>query len=151
MEAITGKLVTLVRQNAKLIAEKNGHQLVIIDGPPGIGCPVIASITGVDCALVVTEPTLSGLHDMQRTISLSNHFGIKTLVLINKYDLNLVMTKQIENYCLDEGIRLVGKVPFDTIITKAMVEGKSVIEYSDGEISKRIREIWDYIDSHLAS
>ena len=148
----SGKLVTLVRQNAKLIAEKNGYGLVIIDGPPGIGCPVIASITGVDCALVVTEPTLSGLHDMERAISLSSHFGIKTLVLINKYDLNLTVTGQVEDYCLNKGIPLAGKVPFDTVITRAMVEGKSVIEYSDSdrEVSKQIKKVWNNIASDLS-
>lgn len=145
----SGKLVTLVRQNARLIAEKNGHQLIIVDGPPGIGCPVIASIAGVDSALVVTEPTLSGIHDMERVINLAAHFKIKTLVLINKYDLNLVVTKQIEDYCLTNRIQLVGRLPFDTVITEAMVEGKSVIEYSDRAVSKEIRKVWDNLNSFL--
>lgn len=138
----SGKLVTLVRHQAGLIAKRDGHQLIIIDGPPGIGCPVIASIAGVDSALVVTEPTLSGIHDMERVISLTAHFKIKTLVLINKYDLNLVVTKRVEDYCLNNRIQLVGKLSFDPVITEAMVEGKSVIEYSDGEVSTEIREVW---------
>lgn len=145
----SGKLVTLVRHQARLIAEKNGHQLIIVDGPPGLGCPVIASIAGVDSALVVTEPTLSGIHDMERVINLAAHFKIKTLVLINKYDLNLVVTKQIEDYCFANRIHLVGKLPFDTVITEAMVEGKSLIEYSDGEVGEEIRKIWDNVTLSL--
>jgi MinD superfamily P-loop ATPase len=145
----SGKLVALVRHQARLIAEKNGHQLIIVDGPPGLGCPVIASIAGVDSALVVTEPTLSGIHDMERVVNLAAHFKIKTLVLINKYDLNLVVTKQIEDYCFANRIQLVGKLPFDTVITEAMVEGKSLIEYSDGAVSEEIRKIWDSVTLSL--
>jgi len=145
----SGKLVTLVRQQARLIAEKNGQQLIIVDGPPGIGCPVIASITGGDVVLVVTEPTLSGIHDMKRVVNLARHFKIKTLVLINKYDLNLVVTKQIEDYCLAQRIPLVGKLSFDTVITEAMVAGKSVIEYSHGAVSAEIRKVWENITGVL--
>ncbi|NOX97567.1 MAG: (4Fe-4S)-binding protein [Nitrospirae bacterium] len=145
----SGKLVALVRYQARLIAEENGHQLIIIDGPPGIGCPVIASIAGVDSVLVVTEPTLSGIHDMKRVVNLATRFKIKTLVLINKYDLNLVVTKQIEDYCLTNRIQLAGKLSFDTVITEAMVAGKSVIEYSDREVSAEIRKVWDNITGAL--
>jgi len=104
----SGKLVTQARQNAKLIAEKEKRDFVIIDGPPGIGCPVIASLSGVDIALIVTEPTLSGIHDLERIVGVAHHFGIKGVVCINKYDLNLIITQKIEEYCRNNNIELVG-------------------------------------------
>jgi len=141
----SGKLVTLVRERAKLIAEKEKKDFVIIDGPPGIGCPVIASLTGVDIALIVTEPTLSGIHDLERVAGLAHHFGIKSLVCINKYDLNLKNTQNIEKFCRVYNIELVGKIPFDTVVTEALIAGKPVVEYSDNHISSQIRDLWGKI------
>jgi len=126
-EENSGKLVALVRQKAKEIAENKNYTRVIIDGSPGIGCPVIASITGVDCALIVTEPTLSGLHDADRVIGVSRHFGIPAKLVVNKYDLNVEMTNKIEEYCTDKNIELIGKIPFDKSVVEAMVQGKTII------------------------
>ncbi len=147
-EENSGKLVALVRQQARLIAERDNLEYVIVDGPPGIGCPVISSITGTDLALVVTEPTVSGLHDLQRVIGLTNHFGIGSLVCVNKYDLNVRFTNQIESYCRNVGATFVGRIPFDTIVTEAMVNGRAVVEYNEyGRVSEEIRRIWRQVDS----
>jgi len=144
-EENSGKLVTIVRQNAKSIAADEGRDFVIIDGPPGIGCSVIASLAGVDLALVVTEPTLSGIYDMERVISVARHFGIRTYVCINKYDLNFKNTQTIRKYCQDSNIELAGEIPFDTKVTEALVNGKSIIEYQDGEVSHQISNLWDKV------
>jgi len=144
-EENSGKLVTLVRQNAKLIAEKEKRDFVIIDGPPGIGCPVIASLSGVDIALIVTEPTLSGIHDLQRVAGVAHHFGIKSLVCINKYDLNLIVTQRIEEYCRNNSIELVGKIPFDISVTEALVRGLPIVEYSNNQAAHEIKNLWEKI------
>jgi len=147
-EENSGKLVALVRQQARLIAERDGLEYIIVDGPPGIGCPVISSITGTDLVVVVTEPTISGLHDLQRVVSLATHFGIRSLVCVNKYDLNTRFTDQIEDYCNSIGSTFLGRIPFDTIVTKAMVDGKAVVEYSENsEVSEEIKRIWSQIDA----
>ncbi len=148
-EENSGKLVTIVKQNAKLIAEKENRDIIIVDGSPGIGCPVISSISGIDCALIVTEPTLSGLHDMVRVIELAQHFNVKTFVVVNKYDLNTEMAEEIERYCRKNGVALAGKIKYDTAIIEAMVNKKTVIEYSDGEVSQQIRNIWEVIQNGL--
>ena len=144
-EENSGKLVTLVRQNAKLIAEKEKKDFVIVDGPPGIGCPVIASLSGVDIALIVTEPTLSGIHDLERIVGVAHHFGIKGAVCINKYDLNLVMTQKIEEYCQNNNIELVGKIPFDISVIEALVRGLPIVEYSNNEVTHEIKNLWEKI------
>ncbi|MCK5216023.1 MAG: P-loop NTPase [Candidatus Omnitrophica bacterium] len=141
-EENSGKLVSLVRQQAKELAEKQNCEYVIIDGPPGIGCPVIASLSGINCALVVTEPTLSGLHDAKRVIEVAQHFKVPVQLIINKYTLSLDMTKQIEDYCKEINIPVAGKIPFDRTIVEAMVEGKTVIENSNGNIKEIIKNIW---------
>jgi MinD superfamily P-loop ATPase len=141
----SGKLVTLVRQNAKAIAEKEMLEYIITDGPPGIGCPVISSLSGASLALLVTEPTLSGMHDLDRIIGVCHHFGIPALVCINKYDLNEENTHQIESYCLNLGIEVVSKLPFDNVVTEALVHSLPVIEYSDGKISREIEMLWQSI------
>ncbi len=145
-EENSGKLVTLVRQKAKSIAEEQNLNYIIIDGPPGIGCPVIASLSGVDLALVVTEPTQSGIYDLQRIIGVAKHFNVKSLVCINKYDLNEDVSKEIEDYCHKNKIGLLGKIPYNQTVTKALVLEKSVIEYSDNGVSQEIRRIWEEID-----
>ena len=148
-EENSGKLVTLVRQKAKGIAKKQNSDWVIIDGAPGIGCPVIASIAGIDCALVVTEPTLSGLHDADRVINVARHFKAPVKLVVNKYDLNVNMTEKIEEYCYNNGIKLFGKIRFDEDIVKAMIEGKTIIEYSDGRTREEISEIWDKLQHEI--
>ena len=144
-EENSGKLVTVVRQNAKLIAEREKKDFIIIDGPPGIGCPVIASLTGVDLALVVTEPTLSGIHDMERVCSVARHFGVKIYVCINKYDLNLENSKAIERYCLDSDIEIGGEIPFDQAVNEALVRGVPVVENSDNKVTQEIKNLWNRI------
>lgn len=146
-EENSGKLVTLVREKAVEIANSRKLQWVLIDGAPGIGCPVIASLSGVDCALVVTEPSLSGLHDAGRVIEVARHFGVATKVLINKFDLNLDVTEKIEDYCRHAAIQVVGKIPFDERIVRAMVEGKTIPEYANGEMKIRLQNIWDTVSA----
>ena len=142
-EENSGKLVSLVRRNAKKVAEKENCDLIINDGPPGIGCPVIASVGGADVGLIVVEPTLSGIHDMERALGLLKHFKIPALVCINKYDLNEDNTARIAEFCRSTGVKIVGKIPFDPIVTEAMVGGKSILEYSPGSrVSKAIEEMW---------
>ncbi|MDP8212435.1 MAG: ATP-binding protein [Candidatus Zapsychrus exili] len=149
-EENSGKLVTLVRKKAKEIAEQNKADLVIIDGAPGIGCPVIASISGVDCALVITEPTLSGLHDADRVIKVMRHFGILVKLVVNKYDLNKEMTEKIEKYCHDNNVEMLGKIGFDKSIVDAMVKGKTIIEYPEGRSKEEICKIWDRLKEKLS-
>jgi len=148
-EENSGKLVSVVRQNARIIAEKENCDLIIIDGPPGIGCPVISSITGTDVVLIVTEPTLSGIHDMKRVIELTQHFRLKTFVVVNKYDLNIEMTLEIENYCKKNKIPLAGKVVYDPVVTEAIANKKIVVEYSDSEVRRQIIDVWRTIYDEL--
>lgn len=142
-EENSGKLVTLVRQQARLVAEREGKSLIVIDGPPGIGCPVIAAITGVDLLLVVTEPTLSGIHDLERVLGVASHFNVPAMVCINKMDINRDNTDRIKNYCHQKDIEMVGGIPYDPIVTKAMVAGKSVVEFGDGLVAFEIKKIWE--------
>jgi len=149
-ESNSGKLVTLVRGNARKAAEKENKNLILNDGSPGIGCSVIASITGVDIALVVVEPSMSGIHDMERVQDLLIHFQIEPLVCINKYDINLENTKKIVEFCENKNIEVVGKLSFDPIVTKAMVAGKPVVKYSPKSlVSKEITESWEETLSSL--
>lgn len=145
----SGKLVALVRQQAKELAEKNGLDYVISDGPPGIGCPVISSLSGVSLALIVTEPTLSGIHDMERVLGVCKHFGVPAMVCINKYDLNDENTIAIHDYCRKNGIDVAAMIPFDNAVTEAMVKGVSVMEYSDGRVAREIKSLWHHIDQKL--
>jgi len=149
-ESNSGKLVTLVRQNAKILAEKEHATLILIDGPPGIGCPVIASLTGVDAALVVTEPTMSGIHDLKRVLRLLRHFDVQPFVCINMYDINISNTGKIASFCGENGVRVVGKIPFNPIVTEAMVNEKPLVEYSPkNEVSREIAQIWGKITGVL--
>ena len=141
----SGKLVALVRQQAKQIAERDGLSYIISDGPPGIGCPVISSLSGANLALLVTEPTLSGIHDLERVLGVCRHFGIPALVCINKYDLNEDNTRQIGNYCLNLGIEVAARIPFDNVVTEAIVRGLPVVEYSQGAVTNEINSLWQRI------
>ena len=141
----SGKLVALVRQQAKQIAKRDGLTYIISDGPPGIGCPVISSLSGANLALLVTEPTLSGIHDLERVRGVCRHFGIPALVCINKYDLNEDNTHQIENYCLNQGVELAARVPFDNTVTEAIVQGLPVVEYSSGRVTQEIESLWQHV------
>jgi len=148
-EENSGKLVSLVRKQAKDLAEKKNCDWVIVDGAPGIGCPVIASLSGIDRAVVITEPTLSGLHDADRVINVARHFKIETRLVINKYNLNLNMTKKIEKYCQEHNVELIGKISFDKSVVKAMVEGKTIIEYQDRKVKNEIINIWGKLQKEL--
>ena len=142
-EANSGKLVALVRQNARILSEKENSDLIIIDGPPGIGCPVIASVTGVDVGLVVTEPTMSGIHDLQRALQLLAHFSVTPLVCVNMYDINKDNTSKILRFCEENGIEVVGRIPFNPKVTEAMVNGKTIVEYApESDVAKEIENIW---------
>ncbi|MEX1352536.1 MAG: 4Fe-4S binding protein [Desulfobacterales bacterium] len=142
-EENSGKLVTLVRQEARKLAEAKNLDLILTDGPPGMGCPVIASIGGASAVLIVTEPTVSGKHDMERVAQLAAHFKIPALVCVNKFDLNLELTREIEKYAEEKEIACLGRIPFDPIFTKAMIQAQTVFEY-DGQsnVGDAIRGTW---------
>jgi MinD superfamily P-loop ATPase len=151
-EANSGKLVTLVRQNARILSEKENSDLIIIDGPPGIGCPVIASVTGVDAGLVVTEPTMSGIHDFKRAWRLLEHFNVTPFVCVNMYDINRDNTEKIMRFCKENSIEIAGRIPFNSKVTEAMVNGKTIIEYSpENDVAKEIEIIWKKLRSFLKS
>ena len=144
-EENSGKLVAKVRQIAKDIAEKEKMDYIIIDGPPGIGCPVIAAITGVDLALIVTEPTLSGMHDMERVAQVSKHFGVSTKVVINKYDLNEKNTETIRQICEQADIEVLALLPFSRQVSESIVQGIPLVEFSRNGIAGDIALLWERI------
>lgn len=142
----SGKLVTLLKQQAQTHAVEECYPLMIVDGPPGIGCPAIAAVSGADLVIVVTEPTAAGIHDMQRVLELAAHFGIQSLVCINKEDLYPAGTEQITNHCQQNGLPVVGRLPFDLSITEAMVHGQTITAYlPNSPVSRVLREIWQGI------
>ena len=151
-EENSGKLVTLVRQNAQQIADRAKYELILNDGPPGIGCPVIAALGGVDEGLIVVEPSYSSIHDMERALALLNHFEISSLICINKYDINRDNTSSIISVCEANDVKVVGKIPFDPVVTKAMVAGQPIVEYApDSSISKAITEVWTQTLEYMTS
>jgi len=141
-EENSGKLVTIVKQQARQLALAQGCDLIIVDGPPGIGCPVIATTAGADLALLVTEPTIAGVHDLERALSTIAHFGVPALLCINKYDLNPETSRSIAKDCAARNIPLVGHIPFDVAVTEAMVQGRSVVSYCRGPASQAIERLW---------
>ena len=149
-EENSGKLVTLVRQEARKLAEAKNLDLILTDGPPGVGCPVIASIGGASAVLIVTEPTVSGKHDMERVAQLAAHFKIPALVCVNKFDLNLELTREVEKYAEEKEIACLGRIPFDPIFTKAMIQAQTVFEY-DGQsnVGDAIRGTWQRLSEKL--
>lgn len=148
-EENSGKLVSLVRSAARKIAEERCLNLVLVDGSPGIGCPVIASITGVDLILVVSEPTLSGLHDLERVTDLALHFGIPAMVCINKWDLNPGMAADIEARVLDRGLGLAGRVRYDRAVTEAQVQRKTAVEARNEGSAADIRNVWNKVTARV--
>ena len=138
----SGKLVSVVRENAADIAVEQNLKYILIDGPPGMGCPVIASISGVDLVLIVTEPTLSAMHDMERIVGLATHLGVQATACINKYDINLKNTREIESYCHQNNVELVGKIPYDDYVIEALVQGIPVVEHSRAFAAQKIEGIW---------
>jgi MinD superfamily P-loop ATPase len=145
-EENSGKLVNLIREKVKKLAQQNGSSHIIIDGPPGTGCPVISTITGTDKVLIVTEPGISGLSDLKRTVELVQGFKYRAMVLINKYDLNPEMSLKIEHYCEKVKVPVIGKLPFDPQITTAMLNCKTIVEWMPkSETSKALNRIWKTI------
>ena len=139
----SGKLVHLVRQKSKETAEAQGIELTINDGPPGVGCAVISSLSGANLAFIVTEPSVSGIHDMERGLSVCEHFGIPALVCINKFDINEEGSRQIETFCATRGIEVVAHIPFDRRVTEAQVQGVPLVEYTDApELIDPITRAW---------
>ena len=145
----SGRLVTLVKQQARLLALDTGAALLLVDGPPGIGCPVIAASAGADLALHVVEPTVSGVHDLQRILATTYHFGVPSLVIVNKADLNLACSEEIAAFCAERGVALVGHVPYDNVVTEAMVQGRPVTDYTDGPVTKALEDVWRRIRDTL--
>jgi len=149
-EENSGKLVTLVRQEARKLANDRSIGLILTDGPPGVGCPVIASIGGASAVLIVTEPTVSGKHDMKRVVQLAAHFNIPALVCVNKFDLNLELTREIETYAEEKGIACLGRIPFDPIFIKAMIQAQTILEYNtDSKAGQATKEIWQRLSTEL--
>jgi len=140
----SGKLVSTVRREARRIAEEQGNSLIIVDGPPGIGCPVIASLTGATLALVVTEPTVSGEHDLERILSLTEHFKIPAIVCVNKWDLNKELTERIEEKARLMGAWIGARIRYDRSVTLAQIQERAVVEM-DSPVSSDIRRIWEQL------
>jgi MinD superfamily P-loop ATPase len=146
----SGKLVACIREKAKEIARARHLDYVIIDGPPGIGCPVLASLTDTDLTIVVTEPTLSGIHDAQRVLQLARHFRIPAGIVINKWDINPERSREIETLCSAEGVSLLGRIPFSKTVAQSLIRAVPYVETADDEISAAIRAAWSRIDSEPA-
>ncbi len=146
----SGKLVAQVKQTARHAAFRDGAGLLLVDGPPGIGCPVIATVTGADLALLVVEPSVSGVHDLQRILGTARHFGVQPAVCVNKADINPTRTAEVRAICTAEGVPLVGIIPFDTVVTEAMVNRQAVTEYRpESPVSGAIRDLWQALRGHL--
>lgn len=148
-EENSGKLVSLVRSRARAIAGTRHLDLIIVDGSPGIGCPVIASVTGADLILLVTEPTLSGLHDMTRMLELAGHFNIRTAVSVNKFDINSNIAQGIEDACRERGVPVLSRIHYSRDVTRAMVAGKAVVEQNGNRAASDMRRVWKGVEALL--
>jgi len=141
-EENTGRLVTLVRNKAATMSD---GEKTLIDGAPGTGCPVIASITGAEYALIVTEPTVSGVHDMERVAEVAEHFGVRAGVLINKCDLNKEMAESIRSIAKKRGLDIIGMIPYDEDFTRAQMAGLSIVEYTSSSTTQAIKDAWEQL------
>jgi MinD superfamily P-loop ATPase len=141
----SGKLVTAVRQKARVMAKEKGAAYILSDGPPGIGCPVISSLSGASLALIVTEPSLSAIHDLERVLAVCRHFRVPALACINKYDLDEGNSRHIEDYCRKAGIDVGAKIPFDTVVSEAVAQGVPVVAFGDGLVSQRMEDLWKVV------
>lgn len=147
-EENSGRLVSLVRKETRQLAEERGLDLILTDGPPGIGCPVIAAIGGATALVIVVEPTVSGIHDMERVVDLAAHFRVPGMVIVNKYDLNIEMTETIEQLAVQRNLVVLGRVPFDPVFTRSMVQGQTLFEYGAETPTRQVvRDIWAKIIS----
>jgi len=150
-EANSGKLVAMIRQQAIQLAQERATDWVIIDGSPGIGCPVIAAVTGVDLALLVTEPTVSGIADLGRILQTTQHFHVPSAVCLNKADLNRRQAEEILRYCREKGLPIVAQIPYDEVVIQAMVHGVPVTEFADGPVVGQIRLLWEKVQEIVKS
>ena len=149
-EEASGKLVSEVRRRASEIALAEKSEIVLIDGPPGVGCPVIASLTGVDLAVLVAEPTKTGLHDLKRVLAVARHFGVNAVVCVNKSDLNAELTAEIERFCAEEGVKMLGCIPYDETVLEAVSACEPVVSFrSESEASVAIKAVWEKIEHIL--
>jgi MinD superfamily P-loop ATPase len=148
-EENSGKLVALVRNQAKVLAKNQGKRLILVDGAPGVGCPVISSVTGANLVIIVTEPTLSGFHDMERAVQLVQGFRIPVSAIINKWDIHPELTERIEDYSRKAGVALLGRIPYDPAVIKALVKRKCVVEDGQTAASNSIQEIWQRLEADL--
>lgn len=147
----SGKLVAQVRQAAKNVAAQGGYPYLVTDGPPGIACPAISSLAGADLVLLVTEPTVSGQHDLARVVDLCRHFQVPFIVCINKFDLSRKTTWEMERFCRDQGLDVAARIPFDPDVPRALVQGVPLVEYSRGGAAAAIRELWEQVVARLGS
>ncbi len=148
-EETSGKLVTLVKQKAHTLANEVQAERLVIDGSPGIGCPVIASATGASAVILVTEPSLSGLHDLERILSVVTHFRIPAYLVVNKFDLNEKMTEQVEAFAAEKGLKVIGRIPYDADVPRRMIEGKSVVEDEHSPAGVAMRKIYARFQEEL--
>jgi len=149
-EANSGKLVSLLRKQAKDLAIKNECDIILVDGSPGIGCPVIASITGADYALIITEPTVSAIHDMERLFDLTKHFGIRCGICINKYDINRNLSDQIELFAKTNKISILSRIPYDENVTKAQIKGVPYLEYCGKDTVIELHDLWNNLNQEIS-
>jgi len=148
-EENSGKLVSKIRKEARRIAEEQGRDLILADGSPGIGCPVIASVAAADMLLVVAEPTVSGIHDLARVADLAAHLRVRATVCVNKADLNPQMAEKAEDAAAQRGLAFMGRLPYDNDVTKAQIAGKSVVEFSDGPAAEAMKTLWSNVEREL--
>ena len=148
-EEASGKLVMEVRGLADDLAIEDGRDLVLIDGPPGIGCPAISALSGVDALLIVAEPTLSGKQGLIRVVELADHFDIPAMATVNRVDLNPEVTEMIEAWCEERGVRMMRGLPYDDAATEAMIAGRTVVEHGDGPLSRALRGLWEDIEVNI--
>jgi MinD superfamily P-loop ATPase len=148
-EENSGKLVTLVRQEARRLAEEQDLPWLLTDGPPGIGCPVISSLGGATAVLLVAEPSVSGQHDLERVAAVAEHFGLPVLVLVNKADLHWEAAEKIVQFCADRGYPFLGHLPFDPDFTRAQVEGKTIMEYDNKNLHTLLIEVWEQLQTEI--
>lgn len=150
-EENSGKLVALIRKEGRKLAEENGLEYLLTDGPPGVGCPVIASLGGASAVLIVAEPTVSGKHDMERVSELAAFFKVPAMLCVNKFDLNPEMGEAIEAYAKGKNVKVIGRVPFNPDFTRAMVEGKTITEYApNGDACQSVKSLWNSVLENIA-
>ena len=150
-EENSGKLVSFIKNKARELAEETSTELILIDGAPGVGCPVIASLSNVDLAVVITEPTLSGQHDLERILDLTDHFKIPALICVNKWDLHPEMSDTIEAACKNRGVELLGKIPFDPKVIDCQLQGLPVTSNDTSIANSSIRDIWKKLQQKINS